>query len=490
MTNRGIAEKRRQAKAPWPPLLRRMTQLVRSRTLFRRGDHLLVAVSGGPDSVALLALLHLLAPVWNLRLTAVHFNYGLRGVESDEDEKFVEQLARRLGVEVVIQRLDLSPRAAGAGRGSLQERARDLRYDALRTLARERSADRVVLGHTADDQLETFLLWLLRGAAATGLAGMPYEREGLFVRPMLDTTREEVLAYLDAAGFSYRTDSSNLSARFRRNRIRREVVPVLKRLLPGAAPVIRRQMDVLREDDRCLDLLTARVMDGMMLRRSDLEVELDHRLFLLQPLALQRRVIRRVLRELDPRRHPPSFRVVERAVRHLLDQSGSGRPCRYGDIELVREKDAVRIRKVCDDQLVRDTIPVDLEVPVSVPARVQWRPTMQEIELAHVDRKAAEQALASHDRDTAIFDADRISSALRLRTWQAGDTFYPVGMGGRRKKLQDFFVDIKLERTSRHRVPLLVAPEGILWVVGYRQDDRFVVRPSTQRYVLARVRCS
>jgi tRNA(Ile)-lysidine synthase len=112
---------------------------------------------------------------------------------------------------------------------------------------------------------------------------------------------------------------------------------------------------------------------------------------------------------------------------------------------------------------------------------------MQEIQVAHVDRMAAERALASHDRDTAVFDADRIASALRLRTWRAGDMFCPAGMGGRRKKLQDFFVDMKLERTLRHRVPLLVAPEGIVWVVGYRQDDRFVIRPSTRRCVLAKV---
>jgi tRNA(Ile)-lysidine synthase len=346
------------------------------------------------------------------------------------------------------------------------------------------------LGHTADDQLETFLMWILRGAGTTGLGGMPYEREGLFVRPLLDTTREELLAYLEASGFSYRTDSSNLSARYRRNQIRQELVPVVKRLMPGVAAVVRRQMNVLREDDRCLDRLVEQEMRDMIHERSDKGLDLDHRRFLALPLAIQRRVIRQVFRELDARRHPPPFLVVERVVRHLLGRSGNNRPCGWGDIEVVREAHVVHIRKTSDSRLLGEDAPAGREVPVSVPSTVQWPPTAQQIEFAHVGRRTAEQAIASRSGKVGVFDADRISSPLRLRTWRAGDRFCPAGMGGRRKKLQDFFVNIKLDRKSRHWVPLLVAPEGILWVVGRRQDDRFVVRPSTRRFMLARVRSS
>jgi tRNA(Ile)-lysidine synthase len=249
-------------------------------------------------------------------------------------------------------------------------------------------------------------------------------------------------------------------------------------------------MDVLREDDRCLDMQAAHAMREMMLERSDNGVGLDRRRFLKQPLAIQRRMIRQAFRELDAQGHPPSFLVVDRVVRHLLDRSGSDRPCVWGDVEVVRERNAVRIRKASDSQVLREDVTAGREALVSVPSAVHWPLTAQQIELAHVDRKMAEQALASHAGEVAVFDADRISSSLRLRTWRAGDTFCPVGMNGRRKKLQDLFVDIKLDRKSRHRVPLLVAPEGILWVIGHRQDDRFIVRPSTQRFVLARVRCS
>ena len=170
------------------PLHKQVIQAVRAYKLFEPGQHVLVAVSGGPDSVALLSVLHDLAPAWNLSLTVVHCNYGLRGSESDGDASFVTALCRRLDHPCLVRSLPINRDEAGAS-GSLQARARDSRYHLFRELATELGADRVALGHTADDQAETVLLRMLRGAGLRGLGGMPHSREGLFVRPLLTRMR-------------------------------------------------------------------------------------------------------------------------------------------------------------------------------------------------------------------------------------------------------------------------------------------------------------
>ncbi|MBX3343147.1 MAG: tRNA lysidine(34) synthetase TilS, partial [Nitrospira sp.] len=193
------------------PLHNKVIRALRTHALLQRGQSILVAVSGGPDSVALLSLLHELTPGWNFSLTVVHCNYGLRGAESDGDASFVVELCRRLNLPCVVRSLHMPAREPGHP-SSLQARARELRYRLFRDLAAELHLDRVALGHTADDQAETVLLRMLRGAGLRGLGGMPHRRGNLFVRPLLTVTRREILSYLETKSLSFRTDSSNATS--------------------------------------------------------------------------------------------------------------------------------------------------------------------------------------------------------------------------------------------------------------------------------------
>ena len=233
-----------------PALLAHLVRTVRQQQLFVPGHHLLVAVSGGPDSIALLSLLHSLARSWRLTLTVVHCNYGLRGAESDGDESFVNIFCRERQLPLVIHRPVLVKRRQ---RSSLQAAARDARYAFMKQLAHEVGADRIAVGHTANDQAETVLMWLLRGAGITGLGGMPYAREDRIIRPLLAATREEVVAYLNDEGLTYRRDSSNEKPLYHRNRIRKELLPVITRLAPAAVRVLQRQADIFREDEQYLE---------------------------------------------------------------------------------------------------------------------------------------------------------------------------------------------------------------------------------------------
>ena len=193
--------KPKSTSAARPVLLAQLVRTVRQHQLFVSGHHVVVAVSGGPDSIALLSLLHRLAPSWRLTLTVAHCNYGLRGEESDADEAFVSTFCGERQLNLVVQRPSLATRRQ---RSSLQAAAREARYDFMKQLANELGADRIAVGHTANDQTETVLMWLLRGAGLTGLAGMPYAREDRIIRPLLTATREEVVAYLDHEELTYR----------------------------------------------------------------------------------------------------------------------------------------------------------------------------------------------------------------------------------------------------------------------------------------------
>lgn len=469
--------------AVWHRLERQVAALARSRRLFAEGDHLLVAVSGGPDSVALLSVLAALAPSMRLTLSALHVNYGLRGGESDEDQRFVARLCAALRVPLTCERVDLSRLPGGRGM-SLQARARDARYAALRRAAAALGVSKIALGHTADDQAETLLMWMLRGAGAAGLAGIPPVRDAVYVRPLLEVSRAEVLSYLKAKGLTFRTDSSNEQLVYRRNRIRHEVLPLLERLNPAIVETLTRQAAILRDEDACLGQWVSEWMGRNIKSAKDGSVTIPRSALLDLPIALQRRVLRRALKEATGASYGPAFRATEAVLdRVVRGRSGSSLTLRgarvvrdYHDIRVVPAASAGR--QTAEGRVA--------SLRVGIPSTVVWPPTGQTIRLWFA-WAASEETGVPVGRRAARFDADRFTPQLELRSWQAGDVFHPQGMGGCRKKLQDYFSDIKLPRARRATIPLLVAPEGILWIVGCRADHRFRVTPSTKRIVVAEV---
>lgn len=454
-----------------------------SRRLLGEGDHVLVAVSGGPDSVALLSVLASLAPAKRLTLSALHLNYGLRGEESDEDERFVSRLCAELDVPLICERVDLSASSGIRKAGSLQARARDVRYAALQRAAAALGASKIALGHTADDQAETLLMRMLRGSGAAGLAGIKPLRDAVYVRPLLDVSRAEILAYLDEKGLSYRTDSSNAKPVYLRNRIRQELLPLLKRFNPAVVGALTRQADILRDEDACLDQWTTDWIGRHVKATEDRSLSVPRGALLELPIALQRRVLRRVLQRAAGVPHPPSFGAAD-SVLHKVVRGRSGSSLSVRGARVIRDYQCIRLFPATHaGQPQADRAPDPAVcVPVSVPSSVLWLPTGETIRLRFAG--PGDEPMPA-GRRVARFDADSVTLRLTVRSWQAGDLFCPLGMGGRRKKLQDYFSDSKLPRARRAGVPLLVAPEGILWVAGYRTDHRFRVRPSTTRIVIA-----
>jgi len=461
---------------------------LRRTGLIQPSERVLVGVSGGPDSVALLSLLAALAPAWKLQLRVVHVNHGLRSDESDHDARFVTALCASLGVECVCERVNLwALRARLKGR-SLQEIARIARYDVFRREVRYWQADKVALGHTADDQAETVLMWMLRGAGGAGLAGIPPSRDTLFVRPLLGISRAEILEYLQTEGLSYRIDSSNAKRDYLRNRIRHEVLPELKRLNPAIVRVLARGAEILREEHAYLERAAQEHLARASQLQPDGSVVLGRDGLLTLPVALQRRVIRALLRRVSGAEQGPSFGTVDAVLAKVVrGRSGvslsvpGGRVQReYGRLVFLPAGTPSQMHRTAERG------EPSLALPIEAGSCVQWPLTGQAIRLSLLEHGTG-QLTALAERPVAYLDADRFTLDLVVRTWRPGDAFQPAGMGGRHKKVQDFFSDLKVPREVRRHLPLLVAPEGILWVAGYRVDHRFCATAGSRRVLKAEI---
>lgn len=440
-------------------LIARVREFALTEALWEDGSLLLVAVSGGPDSVALLELLR---EVGGMRLAVAHVHHGLRA-EADEEARFVESLAAHAELPFLAMRVDVRGQMAATG-ASLETAARELRYTALRRMARDLRADRIATGHTADDQAETVLMHLLRGTGVTGLAGIPPRREEI-IRPLLPLSREEILTYLSARALPYRLDASNASLDMTRNRIRLELLPLLERdYAPGLRTRLGQLAEMARRDDAALD---ARASDefARLRRRWPDGIALPWQPAL--PAGLLRRVWRLAIREVRGNLENIAFTAIE-AMAQLPPEQALSLP----GARVLREADRLVFLPAPDAEAAEAVITAH---PLPVPGQV-CLPAVG----CCLSAVAVAGASALERGEVAVLDAAKVTGALSVRGWQAGDRFRPLGAPGTRK-LQDIFVDAGVPRRLRSRVPVVTDREGIVWLAGFRLADRVKMTGETTR---------
>ena len=439
--------------------------------LLAPGEPVLAGISGGPDSVALLQLLVRLG--W--RPHVCHLDHGWRGADSEADAAFVRDLAGQWELPATIERGTLPDQTEDA--------ARTARFAFFESVAIRTGISKIVLGHTADDQVETFLLRLIRGAGVPGLVGIWPDRKigGLrVVRPLLGVSRDEVIAYLRANQLSWREDSSNQDSRFLRNRVRHELIPLLEQNYnPGIRDVLRRSADILRDEDYYLLHHVAKQYYLRACRDDTVTVSV----LCAQPAAIQRRLIRFWLGgENEQAGLRYSYDHIE-AVRRLAGGDNPGASVTLpGELVVYREYDRLCKQVTEPDDSGSTAGAVASEWPLAPDAVTEIPDLGLAFQLTPATAAAANSAPAGNPaRET--FDADVLGDRLIVRTWRPGDRFQPLGMAGA-KKLQDFFVDAKIPRRQRRRTPLLCSANGaIAWVVGHRISDPVKVTARTARRV-------
>ena len=483
----------------------RVAASVEAWALIPPGGRVVAAVSGGGDSVALLHLLGELAGRSVVTLAGVaHVNHRLRGPQSDEDERFCRGLAQRFGVPCVVESADVAD-LARARRVSVEQAGHQVRRAFFGRAARELGAGRVALGHTIDDQAETVLLRLVRGAGAAGLSGMR-PRIGVLVRPLLAVGRAELRRYLAERDIPFREDPSNADLRVPRNRVRHELLPHLRTYSPRVVEALARQAEIAQADEAWLSR-RANELSAELVSTGRGAVEVDAAGLTALPPALARRVVREALVRAAPGRGV-GFDAIERVRKAAA--AGPGRADLPG-CRIERTGGLVRLvpRRGRGAPAARPGFSYRLEVPgaVAVPeADVVVRAEVAPADAGVCGALPVRGGLAQDREVAASADAGVCgggaggpaepaavaalpAAPLVVRSWRSGDRHRPLRLGGRSRKLQDLFVDRKVPRADRARVPIVLDADGrIVWVMGFGVSHDFRVGAGNESVLILKVR--
>lgn len=450
-------------------LIKEVKKTINKYGMLTRGDKVLVAVSGGPDSVALLYLLYDLSSELELSLVVAHLNHGLRGEESRKEADFVKELAGKLDLPIELSSIDL-PALKRSWRLNVQEAARRARYRFFEEAAGKCSAQRIAIGHNADDQAETVLMRMLRGTGTRGLGGVHPVR-GKYIRPLIEIPRHRILKFLEKKELPFVTDSSNLKTSYLRNKIRLKLLPELEREYnPGVQKNLLRIASILREEEGILESAADEAWKHTCKSQLRDQVVFDVPSLLNQPLSLQFRLLRRAIEAVSGSLWGIDFDHIEA----LIKLAGSKYPNKL--IHLPRGLLAERsYRKLI---LRKGTLPKgkSFQYTLKVPGMTRLKELNQELRARILtDRK---QVSFAKDENRAYFDYHRLELPLLVRNFRPGDRFQPLGMKGM-KKVKDYFIEKKVPRRMRDRVPLLISDDKVIWVVGFRVDHRVRINEET-----------
>jgi len=505
------------------PLEQRVLHFIREHHLVPSQSRLLVAVSGGPDSVCLLHILVRLMEELSINLHVAHLNHQLRGAESEADAQYVSNLARRLGIPATIEQRDVKGYQAQR-HISLEEAAREVRYTFLAQVAKAIGASQVAVGHTRDDHIETILMHLVRGTGTRGLRGLQPRAEWqspenslTIIRPLLEVSREETTSYCHERQLTPKIDASNLSLSPLRNRIRHQLLPLLKSYNPQVTEALLRTASIAGDDLAFIDNEVLQLWDEIAQRREN-TIILDKKRLLELPSALKRHLVRMSLEKLLGNVKDIEMRHIEEIMGVLTKPAGK-RLSLPGGLTFSVEYNSYLIGK---DPLALSPLPtIDGEFPLELPGKTTlpgWRVEATIIDPSVVKKKpeganaplettplpfTGESVKGLHpfknysspspskergiegvrlidNLFTAYIDLDKTGDKLLVRSRKPGDRFQPLGMS-QPKKLNEFMIDAKIPHAWRQRIPLVCSPQHIIWVVDWRIDDRVKVTEETKK---------
>lgn len=458
-------------------LLVKVRGIIRKYGMLTRGDKVVVSVSGGPDSVALIHLLHRLREDWGLSLVVAHFNHGLRGEESDRDAEFVRQLAKTLTLPCRLERGDALSFKYQM-RLSTEEAARVLRYRFLEDTLRTEAADRIALGHTADDQAEGILIRMLRGSGRLGLCGMQPVRNNVLIRPLIEVSKAEIDGFLGQYAIPYVTDSSNMDRRYLRNKIRLDLIPLLERMYnPHVKESLFQIASILAdEEDYLQGIAIQEFSEALEHRDPDLVVFNRHRLLSLHK-AIQLRLIRKAIETIKGDLRRISFKHILAVLRLAGKEHPSKILSLPGGLTVRRNYQQIIFERGRKKS-------VDFLYEVSSLAPVKMTEVDRVVSFKLID--PSEVVNSGMDRNIVYLDYDKLPFPLAIRNIRASDRFRPLGMKGF-KKLKDFFIDCKIPRARRKSIPILMAGHDIAWIAGLRIDDRVKLTNTTKRVLRVKI---
>jgi tRNA(Ile)-lysidine synthase len=481
----------------------KVAEFCRKQALLAPKEKVVVGVSGGPDSLCLLHVLANLRTELELNLVIAHLNHQLRGSDAQADETFVNEVAARWQLPFRVEARNVAA-LAHKRKQSIEEAARQVRYAFLWRVATEVGAEKIAVGHNADDQVETVLMHFLRGTGLVGLRGMlpgldiaglrlhpdDIPAPGLapqLIRPLLEISRTEIGAYCREHGLSPRQDYSNQDTTFFRNRLRHELIPYLETYNPNIRQVIQHMAQVVVAETEILADHLEETWHTVIKDETLERIEFDLPTWLKLPLALKRSTLRQAVHRLRRSLRDINFEHIETAIT-IVGEGGTGTKATlsqglmltvgYNTFTIASEDISspilASVPHLAPGQLVHVNLPGVTPLPDT-----NWQLRADVLSQGNLDEPQFSQV----DRWEAYLDAAVVGSAPSLRTRQPGDVFCPLGLAGHRKKVNEFMINEKIPADWRSRIPLLAANNQIFWVCGYRPDERASIRSTTQQII-------
>ena len=437
------------------------------------GDLVVVAVSGGPDSVCLLHLLYELRDHLKFDLVVAHYDHGLRPDEDEDETQFVRRLAESMNLPYETEK---AHSLIGGDAASIEEKARDARYAFLEKVMDSLQAQKIAMGHNLNDQAETVIMRLLRGSGPSGLSGIPPFRERKIIRPLIEIKREQILSYLTSRKLSYVLDSSNLETRYLRNEIRLKLMPLLLTYQPRLIEHLGQMADTLRNESEYLEQRAEDWVRKEAKLWSNGDVAIPISPFIRSPQPLRNRIIRQILKKVKK-----NLRRINRG--HILDVNRLAEgPKPQSTLTL---PGGIGVKKtyyklLFSASLKEKTGPFYYRL--DGPGTTYIREIDRSISLYELENRGV---FTREDSPwISYFDAGKLTFPLIIRNFKPGDRFVPLGMTGH-KKVKDFFIDLKIPSETRRATPLLLSKDRPIWICGYRIDERFKVTPDTKKILKA-----
>lgn len=448
-------------------IIKTVKKTILKHDMIQPGERIIAAVSGGPDSICLVDILAGLSKEMDIGLFIAHYEHGLRPEEDTNETTLVREYTRSLSLPFETEKAS----GLSYNSSSLEEKARELRYDFLERTRKKFNAHKIAMGHNLNDQAETVLMRLLRGSGMTGLSGIPPVRDNTIIRPLIETGREDIIDYLEHRNLEYATDSSNNDNRFFRNKIRLELLPEMIKYQPGLIEILGKLAENLRDENSFFESQADKWVDEKIEQDKSGNYAIDIHLLKNLPSAFTRRIIRNIVKK-----HYKSLYGIDSVhVQAIIDLAANTKP----NIPIDLPGDLI-VRKEYNRLIF--TSQVSNPDSFTFEVKENGELYINEIDKTFMIEELSnnQQVTITNDTNTAFLDKDLLPYPLTIRNSKPGDKFVPHGMTGH-KKVKDFFIDLKVPPVNRKQTPILLKDGNIVWICGYRIDDRYKVTPDTKR---------